>query len=322
MRKLKVLFFVAIILLFSLKAMAVTLPYVVTSNNAVKIEGKLDELNSNVTLIILDGNNERQYLDQVKTDGNGSFKFEFSLKEGQYTGKISTEINQYDIKFEVKKGTSQEPSDPGPGGGSSGGQNNNPAPADVPIIEKVDIKKSFKDIENHWAKNEIELLAGKGIISGMGDDVFKPEEKITRAQFAILLFNLLNLKSENYTGKFADVKESDWFSLFVEAVAKKGIVLGSDGYFHPNKEITREEMAVMIVRAMELREVIIDADRVSFVDKDNISEWAVDSVSKASQKGIIKGMTEFTFEPKQNATRAQASVMIFRLMEVIEGTNR
>lgn len=318
MKKFKVsLSIVLIILLFSFYAMAMDQPTVSTSNNDVKVKGKLEEL-TNVTLVVLDENNERQYLDQVKTDVNGNFEFEFSLEDGKYTGNVSTEFNQYEIIIEVKGGTSHKPAPNQPSKpGTYDDSTDVEKPVDVSETDEVEIRKTFKDTENHWAKNEIELLAGKGIISGMGDDIFKPEDKITRAQFATLIFNLLNLNEGNYTGKFSDVKENDWFALAVEAVENAGIVLGSDGLFNPNKEITREEMAVMIARTMVYKGVITDAYSVNFVDKQNISPWAMDSVGKACQKGIIKGMTETTFEPKLNATRAQAAVMIFRLVEVI-----
>lgn len=306
---------VFIMLLFSFNAVAMVQPSVSTSNNDVKVEGRLEEL-TNITLVVEDESNERQYLDQVKTDINGDFTFKFSLEEGKYTGKVSTESNQYEIIFEVKSGTSYKPDPSKPPSSGTGGTDVE-IPVDAEAGEEAEVRKTFKDIENHWAKNEIELLAGKGIIAGMGDDIFKPEDKITRAQFATLIFNLLNLDTETYLGKFSDVQENDWFALAVEAAAKEGIVLGSEGLFNPNKEITREEMAVIIVRTMEYKGLVTSSDSMDFIDKDNISPWALDSVGKAYQKGIIKGMTETRFEPKLNASRAQAAAMIFRLMELL-----
>lgn len=314
---------ILIMFLISLNVMASEQPYVTTDNNAVKVEGKLSEFNANVTLVIMNENDERQYLDQTKTDESGNFIFKFSLEDGSYTGKLSTELNHYTIEFVIKNGTSQEPENPkepdkpinpGTGGGSGGGTQDPVQPVDVLAAE--DVRKGFNDIENHWAKNEIELLAGKGIITGMGDGIFKPEDKITRAQFATLIVNLLNINTEEYTGRFLDVKENDWFALFVEAAAKEGIVLGAEGLFNPNKEITREEMALVIVRAMEHKGIVVKSVSLSFTDKDNISSWALDSVGKAFEKGIIKGMTETKFEPKLYATRAQAAVMIYRLMNL------
>lgn len=309
MRKLKIILSIILIaMLLANTSFAISLPSVSTSRNTVNVAGKLDETNSNVTLIILDENGTRQYLDQTKTDDEGAFSFEFNLNNGNYTGKVSTELHQYDLNFKVKSSTSH---------GKNTEKNQTPTEEQI-NNEVAKERKSFKDIGNHWARNEIELLAGKGIISGMGDDAFMPEEKITRAQFATMIFNLLELKSEEYMGKFEDVKETDWFWSAVESVAKAGIVLGADGYFYPNNEITREEMAVMIVRSMELKEINILSSSIDFNDKEDISSWAVDSVSKAINTEIIKGMTATTFEPRQHATRAQASVMLYRFMELLE----
>jgi S-layer family protein len=322
-RKLKVVLSIILILTFIVSnSFAIALPNVSTSGNVVNISGKLEESNTNTTLIILDSDGTRQYLDQKKTDSEGNFNFKFNLVDGNYTGKISTELNQYELNFKVDSGTSQGPDSGGTdnssdnnGAGNSG--NSNTSSGEQITNEVAKVRKSFKDIENHWARNEIELLAGKGIVSGMVDGCFNPEEKITRAQFATMTFNIMELEKEEYSGKFVDVKSSDWFSLYVEAVAKIGVVLGSQDRFYPNNNITREEMAVIIVRVMEQKGISVMSNQVSFADKDNISSWAVESVSKAVDKKIIKGMTDITFEPKQNATRAQASVMLYRLMELL-----
>ncbi len=323
MRKLKiVLSIILILMLFTSNSFAITLPSVRTSGNLVTISGKLEEVNTNTTLLILDKDGTRQYLDQTKTDDDGNFSFQFDLIDGDYNAKISTELNQYELNFKVKNGTSQgsdsddsdNPSNNNDTGNS--GKSNTSSENEI-TNENVSERKSFKDIENHWARNEIELLAGKGIVTGMGDDSFNPEEKITRAQFATIIFNIMELEKEEYAGKFIDVKSSDWFSSYVEAVAKTDVILGSQGYFYPNNKITREEMAVIIVRVMEKKGINIISNQVIFNDKDEISSWAVESVSKAVDKKIIRGMTDTTFEPKQNATRAQASVMLYRLIELL-----
>jgi len=336
MRKLKTfLLIIVIMLLFVSTSLAATEPNISTNNNTVTISGKLDKANANVTLVIIDVNGTRQYFDQIKTDENGSYKYEFVLNDGEYTGKVSNnELDQCDLKFEVKNGTIKEPDPdepdddppsvpdkPGSSGGSTG---NKPKQTQDPVVSEELIKvvtierKSFNDLENHWAKNEIEILAGRGIIAGMGDNSFMPEEKITRAQFATMLFNLLELNEKSYTGRFVDVQAA-WYMPAVEAVADVEIVVGSNGYFYPDSEITREEMAVMIVKAMELKGINVQASIVNFDDKDQISSWAVDYISKAVEKGIIRGMTITTFEPKSSATRAHASVMVYNLMELLDG---
>lgn len=313
MLKMRTILITALIMLLSIgTVLAETTPIVSTNDNKVVITGKSEGANEDITIIITDENGVRQYIDQVNADENGNYSFELSLKDGKYIGKISTELNKYEVAITVKTGTGSEPDDDEPGkpqvpGGST---------ADKPQ-EPLQPRKSFIDIKSHWAMDEIEILAGKGIVAGMSDDYFMPDENITRAQFAALLFRLLELKSEEYKGLFNDVDDEDWYSEIVEAVAKAGIVMGSNDNFYPNKNISREEMAVMIVRALEYKGIGTSTSLVNFNDTDQISSWALESVGKSVNMGIIKGMTETTFEPKLGATRAQAAVMIYRLIELL-----
>jgi hypothetical protein len=325
MIKMRTFLLTALILLMSISTvLAETIPTVSTIESNVSITGKTESANEDITITITDENGVRQYIDQIKADENGSYSLEFSLKDGNYTGKISTNINKYDIAFIVKTGTSSEPNPNEPGkpqnpGGSGGSTTEKPKePLQLQEVNSNDnVRKSFNDIKSHWAINEIEILAGKGIIMGMSDDNFMPDEKITRAQFAMLLFKLIELKSGEYKGLFTDVNAEDWYSTMVESVVEAGIVMGSNNNFYPNKEINREEMAVMIIRALEYKGISTSIAPISFNDEEQISVWARESVEKAVNTGIIKGMTTTTFEPKLGATRAQAAVMIYRLMELL-----
>lgn len=314
MLKIKTVLLTVLILLLSAgTVLAITQPAVSVSGNKVTVTGKTDG-GDDITIVVADENGTKHYIDQCKSDENGNYSFQFSLKDGKYICKVSTGLDNYEAAFTVKSGTGSEPGDdddePGkphvPGGSTS----DKPQELNPP-------RKSFIDVNSHWARDEIEILAGKGIISGMSDDYFMPDEKITRAQFASMLFRLLELKSEEYKGLFSDVSGEDWYSTTVESVAKAGIVMGSENKFYPNKEISREEMAVMIIRALEYKGISTSTLQVKFNDMEQISSWALESVGKAVSMGIIKGMTETAFEPKLGATRAQAAVMMYRLIELL-----
>ena len=296
---------------------AVETTQVSTKGNTVTVAGKIDETNTNITLQILNEAGTRKHLDQLKTDENGNYSFVFSLEDGEYVGKVSTAHNQHDLSFVVKKGT--DSTDSGGSGGSGGGGGSQTPVISAPELsaQPTVVIKTFKDVKDHWAKKEIEALATKGIIKGMDENNFMPESKVTRAQFATLLFNVLELEPERHNGTFSDVKVSAWYATAIEAVANAGVVMGSNGSFNPEKEITREEMAVMVVRAMEYKGLTAVAAPLSFEDKGEISSWAVEYVGKAVNKGIIRGMTDTTFVPKGKATRAQAAVMIYKLMELL-----
>lgn len=184
--------------------------------------------------------------------------------------------------------------------------------------------KTFDDIEKHWARDEIERLASKLVIKGMTDTMYMPEHRITRAEFASLLVRALGLK-EKATDQFSDVKAHHWFAGAVGAAAEAGLVNGvSDASFDPNENITREQMAVMLSRALQLagQDVAEHTSLLSrFEDQGMISEWAQQSVSQSIQVGIINGKSATLFAPQDDATRAEAAVMLKRFLQYVEFIN-
>ncbi|MZQ80780.1 hypothetical protein GQF01_01325 [Paenibacillus sp. 5J-6] len=186
------------------------------------------------------------------------------------------------------------------------------------IYTVVESSKSFDDLNGHWAKADIELLASKLVIKGMTEMNFVPENQITRAEFAALLVRGLGL-TEAKLGKFTDVKESDWYSGAVGAAVKAGLAEGfEDGTFNPNANITREQMAVMITRAMALAGTSVEVNTKAlqaFEDEKSINGWAKDAVARAMNAGIMNGITNSSFMPGDKATRAQAAVIMKRLLQ-------
>lgn len=185
--------------------------------------------------------------------------------------------------------------------------------------------KSFDDIKGHWAKSDIELLASKLVVSGATDSGFAPEANITRAEFATLLVRALALTSNAGAASFNDVDATDWFAGAVGAAVKANLVSGfEDGSFQPNAPITREQMAVMVAKALSAagKSVEGQAELLSkFNDNSQISSWAKTSVSQSVKAGIISGMTDSTFVPTANASRAQAVVMLKRLLQYAQFIN-
>ncbi|MDF2669408.1 MAG: hypothetical protein K0R67_1714 [Paenibacillus sp.] len=192
----------------------------------------------------------------------------------------------------------------------------------------VQSPKTFGDVAKHWAKAEIELLASKLVIQGQTETSFEPESSITRAEFATLLVRALGLKGNKTAAKFADVKPSDWFVGTVGAAADAGLVEGvEEGIFLPNASISREQMAVMIARAVKAagQSIEIGSNQAqilsAFNDRASISTWAQSAVAEAVQAGIIQGMTDTMFVPADNATRAHAAVMLKRLLQALKFIN-
>ncbi len=182
--------------------------------------------------------------------------------------------------------------------------------------------KTFKDIQKHWAQDEIEVLASRMITSGKTEDTFAPQQKLTRAEFAVLLSRSLNLPMTSYEGIFKDVKESkSWAYAGIEAAYRAGIVKGTlDGQYNPDAEINRQEMATMIVRAVKYQDesLVKGLDAGSkFKDDSSISAFAKESVYQANELGIIKGRADHSFDPKADTTRAETAVMLYRMLNVL-----
>ncbi len=180
-----------------------------------------------------------------------------------------------------------------------------------------DTKTSFADIAGHWAMNDIEAMAVKGIVNGVTATTFEPDRAITRAEFATLLVKGLGLTSSATTG-FMDVQTGGWYAPYVNAAANAGLIVGYDGYFRPDDLITREEMAVIIAKAYAFRGGKAAAGSIGkFADIADISDWARSYVDTVTSAGLISGMTEDTFVPQDNATRAQAVSLLKRLLDLI-----
>jgi|GEM_PF-738369 len=177
-------------------------------------------------------------------------------------------------------------------------------------------RKSFEDVTNNsfaWAKDTIETLAGAGIVAGVDSSRFEPGRAVTRAEFASLLVKALGLEvKEGTKNPFKDVKGDAWYAGAVTAAAGNGLVKGyEDGTFRPEKTITREEVAVMLVRAMNLPE---GEEKLSFKDNDKVSAWARKSVGAAAAHGLVKGFEDGTFRPEEAASRAECAVMVYRML--------
>lgn len=182
---------------------------------------------------------------------------------------------------------------------------------------------TFGDIGTHWAKSYIEEMAKAGVINGMDDKTFAPDSQITRSQFIKLVVATLGLDtSAAYTGTATDVG-THWAAGYIQAAEQAGLIDASfiaDGKLSPDSNITREEMASLVARAAKAKNVDIgaSADQGNFTDNDAISAWAKDDVVFAAKLGIVNGMDDGSFSPKAEATRAQAAVMMSRLLAKIK----
>ena len=154
-------------------------------------------------------------------------------------------------------------------------------------------------------------------MNGVGGKLFAPGQTLTRAMFVTILYRLDG--SEEVPGKvpFADVEPGSWYSDAVEWAFEKGIVNGvSLTEFAPGEDITREQLAVMLMRYSEYRKysTIISGDIQIFDDAIEVSSWANDSLNWAVGNGIINGRSQTELAPRGTATRAEAATMILRFI--------
>ncbi|MFF2483670.1 Ig-like domain-containing protein [Paenibacillus sp. NPDC058071] len=185
---------------------------------------------------------------------------------------------------------------------------------------------NYNDINRHWAGETILLLANKFIVEGRSSGGFEPEKPITRGEFATYIAKGLGLPGNDAAAaKYRDVYSGTKMAAYIGAASDAGIVMGHpDGTFKPNSPITRQEMAVMMTRAAKVADVSVSlpsstASYLSkFSDRNKIASWAQTDVAKAVYTGVITGKTTTTFSPTTNATRAEATVMIKRLLEYVK----
>ncbi|QGQ99406.1 hypothetical protein EHS13_33370 [Paenibacillus psychroresistens] len=177
---------------------------------------------------------------------------------------------------------------------------------------------SFNDIANVlWAQDSIDALAARGIIQGVGGDSFKPNNQLTRAEFITMLINAFDLIDSNAKSSLSDVKNDTWYYSAIASAQQLGIVKGkSDSTFGINDKISRQDMAVMIYNTGLLVKANLNGNGevASFNDQSEIAAYAVNAVTAIQQAGIINGVGNGKFAPRGVATRAQAAVVIWKML--------
>ncbi len=177
--------------------------------------------------------------------------------------------------------------------------------------QEVNTPVSLNDIAGHWAKDNISELVVLGAINGYPDGNFKPNNKISRAEFASILVNAFKPTASG--GKIFTDTAGHWAKDAIATAAAAGIVNGYDAdTFGPNDPITREQMAAMIVSAAKLSPA---TGELQFTDNGSISEWAKAAMATAVKNGIINGYPNNTVLPKGNATRAEAVTVIINALK-------
>ncbi len=167
---------------------------------------------------------------------------------------------------------------------------------------------TFSDIPSgYWARGDIDALLAAGDVTGFPGGTFQPDGALTRAQFVKMLDGVLGLPAGSGTGGFTDVSASDWFAPYVTAAVQAGLVQGLTATtFGPNQTVTREQMAVLLARALKLT----GSGSLTFTDASQIDSYATASVQAAVAAGYLTGFPDGTFQPQGATTRAQAAKVL------------
>lgn len=178
---------------------------------------------------------------------------------------------------------------------------------------------AFGDIGSvAWAKNAINILSAKGVVSGRSESEFAPNDPILREELVKLLIQGFGIISS--TGKllpFDDVSPTAWYYEYVVRAYTLGITSGiSAEAFGVGRAVTRQDMAVLMYNALNCAGFSPEpnTEEFTFADDENIADYAKEAVYTLAKAGIINGMGDGTFAPGNSATRAEVAVLLYRTM--------
>ena len=181
--------------------------------------------------------------------------------------------------------------------------------------ELVPASCEFTDIAGLWGEDAIRFAAHRGLLSGVGNDLFAPQGTMTRAMFVTVLWRIAGCPAAEAESEFTDLS-ADWYRASVAWGAETGVVKGlSDTEFGPNYPVTREQMCVLLCRfAEQLGLNIGSAGSVAFSDAGDISVWAMDAIGVCAGNGLILGVGDNRFAPKDTAKRMEVSALFTRFI--------
>ncbi|MDI4648755.1 cadherin-like beta sandwich domain-containing protein [Cohnella hashimotonis] len=180
---------------------------------------------------------------------------------------------------------------------------------------------SLTDLEGHWAKSEIRDMTGRMIVNGFEGGRFMPRSVVTRAELAVMLAKALGLPKVEEASVFRDVKAGSWYKEEVSAVHAYGLMdgIGEDA-FGPDRQVSREEAIVTMIRALRLAlgaekldSLRKQAEMGTFADSSFISSRAVEEVRTAVGIGLVKGEGG-KLNPQQPLSRAVTAVLLYRML--------
>lgn len=178
------------------------------------------------------------------------------------------------------------------------------------ILTSTVFAKTFRDTRGHWAESSIDFITDKGIMSGYNDNIFKPNDNMTRVEFYAAVNNLIGY-DKTYTVTFSDVNTFDWYYSDVAKGIKAGYIIPTTGKLNPERDITREEVAEILGYVYSLQQK--ESATNEFGDRGKIAESARGYVGALVEAGILRGYSDGNFYPTRSIRRSEAATL-FRSM--------
>ena len=232
--------------------------------------------------------------------------------------KILANINNCSTAYKIKEQSTSYTKPSGSGWSMSSGNINKPQETTTPSKNpQPEEQVIFDDIENvEWAKESIIDLYRDGIISGVGDNKFNPNDEVTREEFVKMLVLALNIHDNTLKTYFSDTDNDAWYNSYLASAVKYELISGiGNNMFGVGEKMTREDMAVVLNRSLKYP---TDEDTEKYSDDAVISAYAKDAVYAMKQAGIMRGVENNCFAPKANVTRAMAAKVIYEMRKLVK----
>ncbi|MCG8484576.1 MAG: InlB B-repeat-containing protein, partial [Clostridia bacterium] len=186
--------------------------------------------------------------------------------------------------------------------------------------------KDYLDVKGHWGEAICNEMGSRMIVEEESDTIFKPDEQVNRVFFTQTVVRALGLGEKGTEASFNDINTNQSYFGAIAVGLEYGIINGyEDNTFRPQKNVTREEAAALVVRAMKISGLKIDysegelqQELEKFVDKEKIGKWAEEYVAICAKNGMIIGNEKGEFMPKETMTKAQLAAIMQRMLERAE----
>lgn len=180
--------------------------------------------------------------------------------------------------------------------------------------------EKLKDISSHWAKESIDYVVGRGMLTGTSKTTFSPDTAMTRGMLVTVLGRLADADVSSYTsGSFSDVDSDEYYAPYIEWAYKNCIISGTgDRQFAPDRAVTREELALILANYAKAvgYTLPVTREKVAYEDSSSIGSEYLTAVIAMQQAGIMMGQDGNKFNPKASATRAEVSAMLYRYIKL------